>query len=80
MDNKKEIIHHIAAKVKMRRSFVCSKCNSRRVGETERYEIDVCNTQQLKDAIDAKYCKSTYMPVGWSYNGEFTCEKCKGDQ
>ncbi len=71
-----ESLHTLNAIIKIRRLFNCSKCNKKVVGDTECHEFVVSNSSELKSEIDDTDHRSVYMPNGWSYNGEFVCEKC----
>ena len=61
-------IERIVAAVKLRRHYVCEDCGRSQVGDTERYDMDVSNPQELAAALEHLPARAQYMPVGWASN------------
>lgn len=67
----------IVADIKVLLVFTCIKCSARRVGGTIRFDVDVADSNQLKEAIDINPATDHYIPIGWSSNTDgVSCERC----
>ena len=53
--------------------YVCSLCQRHAHGSTMRIEIDGYTASDLPDIIRNEELTSAYMPIGWSYCGNFKC-------
>lgn len=67
------VINRIVAEVKYSMIYKCSACGKEAVGDTARDVMFVGSSEELKDSIDRLPQTSHHMPVGWSFNGKFTC-------
>lgn len=68
----------IQATIKFVSIYTCAVCYFTAVGTTARREFSGLTTQELKEFVDAQQPRSHDMPIGWSYDGRFTCPKCNG--
>lgn len=63
----------IIVEVKYNSIYKCSHCSVEVVGDTVKFNVICENTQELKCFMDKQRQVSYYMPIGWSYNGEYSC-------
>ena len=69
-------IHTMKAEIKLKHVYTCALCGKKSLGDMIT-EVFYCNTtDMLKALIEHIDQESNAMPVGWSYNGKFTCS-CK---
>lgn len=67
------MINQIKAIVRLNQVYTCKKCGNQQIGDTLTIGFIVNTTEELKYQIDCIRQTSHYMPVGWSYSGEYNC-------
>lgn len=73
---KENQISFLTAQIKILPIFICAVCSKQKTGDTMRIDFRAFTSEHLKNQVDNISLSSHDMPVGWSYNGKFTCEKC----
>jgi hypothetical protein len=64
--------------IRIRPWYRCAMCRAQQEGDRSDHVPFYGGTlEDLQSAVAAYRCTSYAMPVGWSYNGEYSCEKCK---
>lgn len=71
------MFHLIKADVKFKTLYECVDCGKTEAGDQVHMSFLVTNPDSIKHALDYYQPISHYMPVGWSYNGTYHCERCK---
>lgn len=66
-------VARIVAQVKAVPIYECSACKKQQLGDTMRLEFDTHSADRIAEGIKRARADSAHMPVGWSYNGKFTC-------
>lgn len=66
----------VVADVKIRRLYTCSVCDNDEPGTTEHVTINAEHPECLHKQLEQLRQTSKHMPVGWGYNGKFTCPEC----
>lgn len=66
-------INRIVAEVRFITVYTCSVCGTQKVGDTKRVTFDGGSSAELKAFVDGQPQCSHQMPVGWGYDGKFTC-------
>lgn len=71
--------NQIKASIQTNTVYVCSCCGKRQVGDTVSLTYRGQGPSDLQAFLRNFQQKSRDMPVGWSFDGQFKCAKCKGN-
>lgn len=71
--SRRPYIARVFGTVKVVPMFTCFHCGKREKGDSKSVDVDFMTPEGMADYLESLYIHSNYMPVGWSYNGEFTC-------
>ena len=66
-------LRKIKAELKLYPVFICKDCNKTGEGESIRAKLECGSAESVAEYISQIRITSQYMPVGWSYNGDFRC-------